>query len=212
MGKHPQNRLTAAMVRQLRPGMYADGNGLYLCVDESGARRWAWRGTVHGRRRELGIGPAALYSLAEARETARRWKRTARECIDPLADRDRDRRQLFTTEEAARRVHADQVLPTARNDKAAAQWITSLETYAFPRIGRTPVHAVKQRDILEVLAPIWLEKPETARRVRQRLRTIFDWSITAGHREESNPVHAIEQGLPKQRDKSRHHPALPWAE
>ena len=211
-GPHPQNRLTAATARKLGPGLHADGNGLYLRVDDTGSRRWAWRGVVHGRRREIGIGPFSLYSLAEAREMARRFRRVAREGGDPVAERDRDRRQSLTFEEAARRVHAEQVAGNSRNAKHASQWLNSLERLAFPLIGAIPVHALSQADVLRVLSPIWTETPETARRVRQRINVVMDWSIAAGHREAMNPVHGVERGLPKQREKARHHAALPYGE
>jgi integrase len=75
------------------------------------------------------------------------------------------------------------------------QWLRTLERYAFPVIGARPVHAIDQSDILRVLAPIWTETPETARRVRQRLRTVLDWARAAGHREGVNPVEGVEKGL-----------------
>jgi integrase len=109
-------------------------------------------------------------------------------------------------------VHAEHVAPHNRNAKHVAQWLSTLETYVFPTMGKLPVHAVEQADILRVLAPIWTDKPETARRVRQRLRTVLDWARTAGHRDGVNPVEGVERGLPKQRDRAVHHEALPWRE
>lgn len=211
-GAHPRNKLTAAAVRKLGPGMHADGNGLYLVVDASGARRWALRTVVHGRRREIGLGPVSLVGLAEAREEARRLRLVARQGGDPIAERDRGKRVSLTFEAAARKVHAEHVAPHNRNAKHVAQWLSTVETYAFPTMGKLPVHAVEQADVLRVLAPIWTEKPETARRVRQRLRTVLDWARTAGHREGVNPVEGVEKGLPKQRDRAAHHAALPWRE
>ena len=208
--RHPDKKLTAVAVKNLGPGMHADGNGLYLAVDKSGARRWALRTMVHGRRREIGLGPTSLYSLADAREKAKTLRRIAREGGDPIAARDKDKQRVLPFSEAARMVHAKQIEPNAKNAKHAAQWITTLDTYAFPSIGTLPVHAVQQSDILRVLSPIWTEKPETARRVRQRLRTVFDWARTAGHCEGVNPVEGVEKGLPKQRDRAKHHEALPW--
>ena len=79
-------------------------------------------------------------------------------------------------------------------------------------LGTLPVHAITQAEILRVLAPIWTEKPETARRVRQRLRTVLDWARAAGHFEGVNPVEGVEKGLPPQRRKPRHFAALPWQE
>jgi len=209
---HPHNKLTAAAVRRFGAGKYADGSGLYLVVDDSGARRWALRTTVHGRRREIGLGPVSLLGLGEARELARDLRRVARSGGDPIAERDKGKRVSVTFADAARIVHAEQIVPNAKNGKHVHQWLQTLETYAFPVMGSLPVHAVQQADILKTLAPIWITKPETARRVRQRLRTVLDWAGTAGHRDGINPVMGIEKGLPKQRDKVKHFTALPWRE
>ncbi|MEQ9811532.1 MAG: tyrosine-type recombinase/integrase [Azospirillaceae bacterium] len=212
-GRHPVNRLTAVQVRNAPPGRHADGNGLYLEVDESGARRWLLRTVVHGRRRHIGLGSAALVPLSEAREKARSLRAIAREGGDPVAERDKHRRQSMTFEEAARTVHAEQVEPHARNAKHRAQWISTLETYAYPTIGKTPVHAVQQADVLRILAPIWMTKPETARRVRQRIRTVLDWARASGLRDGPNPVENVETGLPKQPTGiDRNFAAYPWAD
>lgn len=208
--RHPVNQLTAVSVKKAGPGKYADGGGLYLVVDPSGARRWELRVTVHGRRREIGLGGVSLLSLAEAREKARALRAVAKDGGDPIAERDKNKRRSMTFEDAARKVHAEQIEPNARNAKHAAQWLSTLETYAFPTMGNRPVHAVDQKDVLRVLAPIWTAKGETARRVRQRVRTVLDWARAAGHREGINPVEGVEKGLPKQRDAVKHHAAYPW--
>lgn len=209
---HPHNRLSALAVRRAGPGRHADGGGLYLAVDDTGARRWVLRTTVHGKRREIGLGPVSLVPLAEARETARRLRKVAWEGGDPIAERDRERRRSMTFEDAARKVHAEQIEPNAKNGKHVRQWIATLEAHAFPVIGTRPVHAVDQADVLRVLSPIWTETPETARRMRQRLRTVLDWARTAGHREGVNPVEGVERGLARQRARVEHFRALPWGE
>ena len=211
MPKEVINQLSAATVKnESRPGRYADGNGLYLIVSETGARQWLWRGIVHGRRRDVGIGPARLVLLKDAREIARRWRLLAREGGDPAAERDKARRKSLTFEEAVRKVHADQIEPNNRNGKHNWQWLRQMELHAFPTLGSLPVHAIRQADVLRALSPIWTETPETARRVLQRIRTVLDWCIAAGHREAANPVAGVEKGLPRQRDKVQHHAALPW--
>ena len=148
-------------------------------------------------------------SLSLMHDVSRRSFGRWREGGDPLSHRGR---KVPTFAEAAKQVHAEQIEPTARNTKHKAQWISTLEQSAFPLIGDRPVDQIEQSEILKVLQPIWLTTPETARRVRQRLRTVFAWARTAGHREASNPVEDIEKGLPRQKAKVMHFAALPWRE
>ncbi len=205
-------KLTAKKIQgKLKPGMHNDGAGLYLRVSKTGGRSWILRCRVHGVKRDIGLGGVSWVSLAEARDKARVFRKIARDGGDPLAER-RAKEGVPTFEEAARQVWREQVVPTAKNAKHRQQWINTLQTFAFPVIGSRPVDAIQSGDILRVLQPIWLEKPETARRVRQRLRTVFDWSIAAQHRVASNPLAGIEKALPKQTDRAKHHEALPYAE
>ena len=206
------SKLTAKKVQgTLKPGMHNDGAGLYLRVTSTGAKSWILRCRVHGAKRDIGLGGISWVSLAEARKKATEMRAVARSGGDPLAERDRAK-GIPTFEEAAQSVWREQIETTARNEKHKAQWINTLRDYAFPIIGNRRVDVIRSGDILRVLQPIWLEKPETARRVRQRLRTVFDWSIAAQHRETSNPLAGIEKALPKQGDKAKHHAALPYAE
>jgi hypothetical protein len=124
-GKHPEKRLTAVQIRHLRkPGRYADGNGLYLFVDDSLAKRWILRTVVAGKRRDIGLGSTTLVSLAEAREEAGRLRKMARRGEDPLAERRRERVTVPTFEEAAKKVHASHA-SAFRNEKHKAQWLAS---------------------------------------------------------------------------------------
>ena len=209
---HPEKALTAVQVRRLSAaGRYADGNGLYLVVDPSGARRWVLRTVVHGRRRDIGLGGLKVVSLADGRELAARYRRIARDGGDPLQERQKSRKIAPSFEEAARRVY-DAQKSTWRNAKHAAQWINTLETYAFPLIGAAGVDQIQTPDLLRVLSPIWLKKPETARRVRQRMSVVFDWAKSAGHRTGDNPANGVDQGLPKQSERRSHMAALPYAD
>ncbi len=211
-GRHPQQRLTAVHVRaQKRPGRYADGNGLYLYVDPNGAKRWIWRGVVRGRRCDLGIGPVSVVSLAEARAEALRIKTLAWKGEDPRQVRRKARQGIPTFKTAALTVHASHA-ETFRNAKHAAQWLSSLETYAFPTIGDRPVDDLTSAEVLKVLSPIWTERPETARRVKQRLKAVFDWAKAAGHRSGDNPVDGIKRVLPRHKTAAKHHAALPYRE
>lgn len=211
-GRHPSQRLTAIAVRNLRAaGRYGDGNGLYLLVDPAGSKRWVLRTVIGGTRRDLGLGSAQLVSLADAREDAARLRKIARGGGDPAAIRRQARRTIPTFREAAETVHAART-KTFRSKKHAAQWISSLERAAFPIIGARPLDQVDSGDVLKVLAPMWTTTPETARRVKQRIKTVFDWAKAAGYRRGDNPVDGITKALPKVRAADRHHPALPYAQ
>ncbi|PGH56512.1 integrase [Azospirillum palustre] len=208
-GRHPEKALTAVAVRNAKPGRHADGNGLYLEVDESGARRWLLRIMVQGRRRDIGLGATSLVSLAEARDTATAMRKVARAGGDPLAERQKAMRVVPTFETAARTCHTEHK-DAWKNGKHADQWFTTLETYAFPVIGTMTVDRIGMPEVRDVLLPIWLEKPETARRVRQRIGTVLDWAATKNFRDGENPVRSVVKGLPKQKDTAEHFAALPY--
>jgi integrase len=210
--KHPHDRLTTVSVRAKRtPGRYGDGNGLYLVVDPSGAKRWIWRGLIYGKRCDLGLGGVQVVSLVEAREQARACRRLARSGGDPLTERRRQHRIVPTFKAAAVQVHAEHG-PTFRNPKHAAQWLASLENDVFPIIGELPVDRIDSGEILKVLTPIWMVKPETARRLKQRMKLICDWAKAKGFRSGDNPTDGVTKVLPKHRDDKQHHAALPYAE
>lgn len=205
------DQLSAVAVRQMKkPGRYADGNGLYLVVSDTGARWWQWRGMVQGRRREVGMGSASFIALKDARETARTWKAIAHSGGDPATHRDQRKRELLTFEQAAKRCWSDRVDGKLRSAKHAADWLSAVERYAYPLLAKRPITGITSADVKAVLAPIWMEKAETARRVRQRLRTIFDWARASGHREGVNPVEGVTDALPKQTTARQHFSALPW--
>jgi integrase len=210
-GRHPEKRLTAIKVRaSLAPGRYADGNGLYLVVEPTGSKRWVLRTVVQGKRRDMGLGGAGLVTLAEAREKALAYRKEARAGGDPFAIRAKASTTVPTFEAAARTVHADHK-STWKSEKHADQWINTLAEYVFPVFGTARVDQVESAHVLRALSPIWLTKPETARRVKQRIGTVLDWARAAGHRSTDNPVLSIAKGLPKQTDRDEHHAALPYA-
>jgi integrase len=209
-GRHPHQELTAAAVKTRSPGRYADGNGLYLVVDPSGARRWMLRIIVRGRRRDMGLGGTQLVSLAQARETARDYRKIARSGGDPLAHR-QSQAAIPTFAEAATRVHQSHEA-SWRNGKHKSQWITTLEKYAFPYIGTVRVDQIDTPLVLSVLSPIWVTKAETARRVRQRMKTVLDWAKASGFRSGENPIDGVSKGLPKQSAQRGHFSALPFRE
>jgi integrase len=191
------------------PGKYFDGNGLYLRIDPNGSRFWVQRIVIRGKRCEMGLGSPSLVSLADARSAALENRRLARSGGNPLQAR-REAGAVLTFEEAARKVH-EMHKPTWSNPKHGAQFLATLETYAFPRLGKLRVPDVTAADVLAVLTPIWVEKAETARRVRQRISTVMKWTIAKGWRKD-NPAESIAQALPKASDVKTNRKALPYAE
>ncbi len=208
--RRPAKALTAQAVRNLSaPGKYFDGHGLYLRIDKNGARFWVQRIMIRGKRREIGLGSPSLVSLAEARAAALENHKLARAGGDPIQAK-KEAKAVLTFAHAARTVHALH-RPTWRNPKHAAQFLSTLETYAFPKIGEVKVGDVTTADVLAVLTPIWTEKPETARRVRQRIGTIMKWAVAQGWRQD-NPADAIAQALPKHDRTKAHRKALHYSE
>lgn len=210
--KHPDKALTAIGVRALKtPGRYADGNGLYLKVSKSGAKRWELRTMVRGKRCDIGLGGLKLVSLAEARDEAEKYRKIARNDGDPLAEKRRIRQVVPTFKGAAESVHKEHA-KAWKNGKHSDQWINTLKSYAYPAFGDRKVDQVLTADILKALTPIWLEKPETARRLRQRIGTVLDWAKAAGFRSGDNPVADIHKALPRQPERKGHFTALPYTD
>ena len=115
----------------------------------------------------------------------------------------------MTFERAAKMVHA-KLLPSWRNKKHAETWIGSIELHANPKIGRKAIEKIGRDDVLKVLSPIWTEKIETAKRLKQRLELIFDWASGEGHYPHPNPVRGLRLALPKVAAADNHLAAMPW--
>jgi Arm DNA-binding domain len=152
--KHPNKALTAVRINALKkPGRYADGNGLYLKVAASGAKRWELRTIVRGKRCDIGLGSLRLVSLAQAREEARKYRQIARNDGDPLVERRRARTAVPTFREAAETVHRNYA-KAWKNAKHSDQWINTFKAYAFPVLGDLRVDQIDTPDILKVLADL----------------------------------------------------------
>ena len=210
MPKRLHNALNPKQIATAAPGSHSDGGGLELRVDDKGARRWVVRLKVAGKMTTRGLGSFPAVSLADARKSAAIAIKDAKESApapEPTAEPD------VPTFGKAARDYINANSPTWSNAKHAAQWRNTLARYADPFIGNKPVDEVTTGDILAVLSPIWLEKRETASRVRQRMEKIFDWAIVHNHRDKANPAtKAILVGLPKVRQVKEHHRALPYGE
>jgi integrase len=215
-------RLTAqAVLRASKPGLHHDGAGLYLRVGRGGAKSWAFRYMRGGVAREMGLGSLIKVSLADARAKADAQRRLLSEGSDPLVEKAARQKQerhtaagTRTFEECARS-YIEAHSTGWRSAKHSAQWTSTLRTYVYPVLGDLPVRQIDRAIVIEVLDPIWLTKPETARRVRGRVEAIIDFAIARGWRGEGdNPARRgpLVRGLSKQTKKVKHHAALPYTE
>lgn len=205
-------KLTAARLKSLtKPGRYSDGDGLFLVVKPAGGRNWVLRALCGGKRRDIGLGPLKSVDLGDAREAAHQIRRQIAQGLDPVAERKRGQRKIPTFREAAGIVHREHK-PSWKNGKHQNQWLSTLETYAFPKLGDRLVSDIGAPEIRDVLAPIWLSKPETARRVRQRVGTVLDWACVKGFRTSEAPLRSLSKGLPRQPKKDGHFAAMGYAD
>jgi integrase len=205
-------KLTATKVKALtEPGTYMDGDGLMLVVTSKSPASWKLRAMVAGKRRDIGLGSLKVLSLAEARDKASDLRRQIAQGIDPIAERKKIADPVPTFREAAASVHEEHKAAW-KNGKHQDQWINTLTTYAFPKLGDRLVNDIEGPIIRDVLAPIWLAKPETARRVRQRIGAVLDWSYAKGYRPTEAPMRSLSKGLPRQPRKDGHFAAMPFTD
>lgn len=201
-------KLTVKGVESLRePGRYSDGDGLHLRIDAAGRRYWILRVMRDGKRRDVSLGSPPKVSLATAR-------RKAAEARDRIVETGLVGKpsELPTFAETARQAHKS-YSAGYRNSKHAAQWITTLETAAFPMIGEKKIDLVDRAGVRQVLEPIWLKTPETARRVLQRIDRVIRFAIGEGWRDTTIDMKLVRDSLPQQpRKRGRHFKAMNWRE
>ena len=204
-------RLTDRGIRSLKtPGRHPDGDTLYLVVSRSGYRSWIQRLVIRGRRHDMGLGPFPAVSLAEARQRAHNNRVLARSGGDPMSDKQAAAR--VPSFETLARQHIAENSSSWRNLKHRAQWLTTLEVYAFPSLGGLRVNEITRRHVIETLTPIWTSKPETAKRVRQRIRSVMDRAVAMEYVDYNPAGDAINAALARQPRAVAHHRALPYGE
>ncbi|MDE0453927.1 MAG: integrase arm-type DNA-binding domain-containing protein [Gammaproteobacteria bacterium] len=205
-----QGKLTVKKVRAInQPGLYGDGNTLYLRVAPGGSKQWVQRLTIHGKRRDIGLGGCSWVTLAEARDAAYANRRMARRGGDPLAVKRQPKVPTFR--EAAQRTF-EALRPRWRSEKVAVNWMQKLERHAMARLGAIPVDQIGREHVLAVLTPIWTTKPETGRKVRQNIRATLKWCQAHGFVQFNAAGEAIDGALPRMPAVKAHFRALPYAE
>ena len=222
MARHIAKRLTERDIREAGPGKHCDGDGLWLEVKPTGARRWFFRYTMGQTRREYGIGPYGAHpkvSTDAARAEAAILREKIRQGIDPLAPEPAPPSEpappAVPTFTAAAARFIRQHRHAWSNAKHGRQWVATLKTYARPVIGHIPVDQITTAHLLAILSPIWVSRTETAKRVQGRIERILDAATAQGHRTGDNPARwrgHLSSLLPPPRKvtRVRHQPALAW--
>lgn len=201
------------------PGYYGDGAGLWLQVSKTSSKSWVFRYTKNRRTHDIGLGSALNVSLALAREKAAELRAALGRGDDPMSGR------LAAKAQAASRMTfaecAEKFIEANRagwkNPKHADQWENTLKTYAYPVIGRLDVSNIDTDHVIKILEPIWMERNETASRLRQRVERVLSWSTTRNLRTGENPARwkgHLDTLLPRpsavQKTTKTHHAALPY--
>jgi len=218
------NQITDLRAKRIAPGdkPVADGKITGLRLEPGSAKgqgKWILRfvSPVTGKRRDMGLGAYPEVGIAAARAEGSAARQSIAGGKDPIEEREADRAaragiaKAITFEQAARQVHEAQK-PGWKNSKHADQWINTLRDYAFPKIGKRKVGDLSPVEFADVLRPIWLEKPETASRVKQRCHMVMKW-CWAQQLVKANPVDVVDHLLPQQpgkRERTTHQPSMPW--
>lgn len=209
------NKLSAVAIKNAVPGKHSDGGGLWLHKRNDGGAQWFLRYTIHGRRREMGLGSLTHVSLREARQVAEGCRATVRSGKDPIKERERQKR------EAARNIHLLKDIANdafearkaeLKGDGIAGRWFSPVEHHILPKLGKLPVTEIDQKDIRDALAPIWHEKAETARKAINRLNICLRHAAALGLDVDLQATEKARALLGKQRHKSENIPAMPWGD
>lgn len=210
-----KNRLTAGFLKSPPVGKHCDGAGLWLVKRDDGGAQWVLRVTVHGRRREMGLGGYPSLGLAEARKLAERWRNVAATGRDPVKEREAEER-------AARREDISLAILTAdafearkaelKGDGIAGRWLSPLTLHVLPKLGKVPVTDLDQRDIRDTLTPIWHTKADTARKALNRLSIVMRHAAALGLNVDLQATDKAKALLGKSRHVAKNIPAMAWAE
>lgn len=215
---HLRNKLSVKKVAALtQPNVYSDGGGLYLRVRKSGTKSWLFIYMRSGKRREIGLGSAFDISLARARQKAEELRSILVSGRDPASVR--RQAELVGRPKPTFGEFADELIGSLehgfKNEKHRKQWRSTITTYAAAILAR-PVDEVETGDVLALLQPIWLEKSETASRVRQRIERVLDAATVKGLRSGDNPARFkgnLEFLLPRRgKGEDKHHTAIEFTE
>ncbi|MBH9974473.1 MULTISPECIES: site-specific integrase [Bartonella] len=207
------NRLTSKEVSNLDTGKYNDGAGLWLVKKGFENGKWVLRFTIHGRRREMGLGSIQDVSLKEARQAAEQWRKAVRANQDPIKLRDKQKHDAARNLHVLREIALDAFearKAELKGDGKAGRWFTPLELHVLPKLGNVPVSDIDQTDIRDTLAPIWHDKADTARKALNRLNICLKHAAALGLDVDLQATMKARALLGKTRHKPRNIPAMNW--
>ena len=210
-----KNRLSAGFIRTAAIGKHSDGGGLWLIKREDGGAQWMQRVTVHGRRREMGLGGFPSVGLADARKLSERWRSMAATGLDPIKEREAEKRAA-RGEDISLSVITNDAFEARKaelkDDGKAGRWLTPLTLHVLPKIGKVPVTDIDQRDIRDTLAPIWHNKADTARKAMNRLSIVLRHAAALGLDVDLQATEKAKALLGRTRHVAKHIPAMAWAD
>jgi integrase len=207
------NRLSASFVKAAPAGKHCDGAGLWMVKREDGGSQWVLRVTVHGRRREMGLGSLDSVSLAVARQAAAHWRAIAATGHDPIKVREQEARNAHRQDTSLASITADAFdarKAELKGDGKAGRWLSPLEVHVLPKLGKVPIEDLDQRDIRDTLSPIWHTKAETARKALNRLGIVVRHAAALGLDVDMQATEKAKALLGKSRYQPRHIPAMDW--
>ncbi len=213
MTTHSLNKLTVTKVSAAKPGKYGDGGGLWLHKREDGGGQWVLRVTVHGRRREMGLGSVQDVTLKDARTLAAKWRDLAAAEIDPIKQREKERREALRNLHLLKDIAADAFesrKAELKGDGEAGRWFSPIRLHILPKLGKVPVAEIDQTDIRDTLAPIWHAKAETAKKALNRLALCMKHAAALGLDVDLQAADKARALLGKQRHKVQNVPAMAW--
>lgn len=208
-----RNRLSPAFVKSAPAGKHCDGAGLWFVKREDGGAQWFLRVTVHGRRREMGLGGFPEVTLAQARDAADRWRAVAKAGRDPVKEREREAREAMRADATLKAVALETFearKAELKGDGKAGRWFSPLQIHVLPKLGGVPVDELDQRDIRDALAPLWHTKGPTAEKILGRLAIVLRHGAAMGLNVDLQATDKARALLGKSRHQTKNIPAMPW--
>ncbi len=207
------NRLNARSVATLGAGKYNDGAGLLLHKRKDGGAQWLYRYTIHGRRREMGLGALRNVSLKKARELANQWRSVLHEGRDPIKEREKQKREAISDLHYLKDIALDAFesrKAELKDDGKAGDWFLPLRLYILPKLGCLPVSEITQTEIRNILTPIWHSKAATAEKALNRLNICLKHAAALGLDVDLQATTKARALLGKQLHKTQNIPAMDW--